>query len=103
MGLLVDVKLVFEMEEWTRRLASEAARGGEGEMRGHKKIGESSVVTGRAGVFEDCAAIWSNPYETKDSGVDGWCGGAEVVDREVCLCSEQRPSETKTSGYRGQQ
>ena len=63
-------------------------------MRGHQKIrdvrrvnftGDSSVVAGRAGVFEDCAAIWSNQDETKDGGVDGGGGGAKVVDGEMGL------------------
>ena len=87
---LIDVKLVFEMEEETRRLASEATRGCEGKVRGDEKIRDvcgvnfasySSVVAGRVGVFKNSAAIGRNPDETKDSGVDGWCRGAKVVDR----------------------
>jgi len=91
---LVDVELVFEMEEQTRRLSSEAARGGEGEMRGNEKVrdvgevdfsGDSSVVAGRARVLENSAAIGCDPYEAKDSGVKGGMGGSEVVERKVGL------------------
>ena len=87
---LIDVELIFEVEEETRRLASEATRGCEGKVRGDEKIRDvcgvnfasySSVVAGRAGVFKNSAAIGRNPDETKDSGVEGWCRGAKVVDR----------------------
>ncbi len=88
---LIDVELVFEVEEETRRLASEATRGCEGKMGGHKKIwdvgsvdfaGDSSMVAGGAGVLEDSAAIGGNPDETEDSGVESRGGGAKVVQRE---------------------
>ena len=87
---LIDVKLVFEVEEETRRLASEATRGCEGDMWGDEKIrdvggvdfaGDSGMVAGRAGVLEYSAAIGGNPDEAKDSGVQGRCRGAKVVDR----------------------
>ncbi len=46
-----------------------------------------TVVWLRAGreslSFEDCAAIWSNPDEVEDSGVDGGGGGAKVMDGEM--------------------
>ncbi len=101
---LIDVKLVFEMEEQTRRLASEATRGCEGKMRGNEKVrdvcgvnfaSDSSVVAGRAEVFANSVAIEGNPNETKDSGVDGWRGGAEVVDREVCFSDVQDRGQVK--------
>ena len=73
-------------------------------MRGHQKIrdvrrvdftSDSSVVAGGAGVFEDCAAIWSNPDKTKDSGVDGGGGGAKVVDGEMSLGDGQNGGQVK--------
>ena len=73
-------------------------------MRGHQKVrdvrrvdftGDSSVVAGRAGVFEDCAAIWSNPDETKDGGVDGGGGGTKVMDREMGLGDSQNGGQVK--------
>ena len=88
---LIDVELIFEVEEETRRLASEATRGCEGKMGGHQKIGDdgsvdfagdSRVVAGGAGVFEYSAAIGGNPDETENGGVEGRGGCAEVVDRE---------------------
>ena len=91
---LIDVKLVFEMEEETRRRTSEAARGGEGEMRGHEKVrdvggvdfsGDSSVVAGRARVLENSATIRSDPDETEDCSVESRGGGAKVVDCQVGL------------------
>ncbi len=60
-------------------------------MQGHEKIWDvgsidvacdSSVVAGRARVFEDSAAIGGNSDETEDSGVEGRGGGAKVVNRE---------------------
>ncbi len=84
------MKLVFEMVKETRRLAGESARGSEGEMRGHQKIGDissvnfasdSSVIAGRAGVFENSAAIGRDPNETEDGSVEGRGDGAKVVNR----------------------
>ena len=63
-------------------------------MRGHQKIrdvrrvnftGDSSVVAGRARVLEYSTAIGSDPDETEDSSVEGRCGGAKVVDGQVCF------------------
>ena len=60
-------------------------------MRGNEKVrdvcginfaSDSSVIAGRAGGFEDCAAIGGNPDETENGGVEGRGGCAEVVDRE---------------------
>ncbi len=86
------MKLVFEMEKQTRRLASEAARGGEGEMRGNEEVRDvssiyfscdSSVVAGRARVLKNSATIGSDPDETENGGVKVRGGGAKVVDRQV--------------------
>ena len=86
---LIDVELVFEVEEETRRLASKATRECESEMWCHKKIGDvgsvdfagdSSVVAGGAWVLEYSAAIGGNPDATEDSGVEGRGGGAKVVN-----------------------
>ena len=41
---LIDVELVFEVEEQTRRLASETARGCEGEMRGDEEVWDVGSV-----------------------------------------------------------
>ena len=88
------MKLVFEVEEETRRLASEAARGCEGQMRGNEKIRDvscvdfacdSSVVAGRARVFENSATIRSDPDETEDGRVECRGGGAKVVNGEMGL------------------
>ena len=88
----VNVKLVFEVVEETRRLAGESAGGREGEMRGHQKIrdvsrvdftSDSSVVAGRAGVFENSASIGRDPNETEDGSVESRGGGTQVVDRQV--------------------
>ena len=58
-------------------------------MRGNEKVRDvscvnfacdSSVVAGRARVFEDSTAIGSDPDETEDSSVEGRCGGAKVVN-----------------------
>ena len=86
------MKLVFEMEDQTRRLASEAARGGEGEMRGNEEVRnvggidfsrDSGVVAGRARVLKNSATIGSDPDETEDSGFDVRGCGAKVVNRQV--------------------
>ena len=38
---------------------------------------------GRAGVFQNSAAVRGDPNETEDSGVQGRGGGAEIVDRQT--------------------
>ena len=91
---LIDVELVFEVEDQTCRLASETARGGEGQMRGNEKVRDvscvdfacdSSVIAGRASGFEDSATIWSVPDETEDGRVKCRGGGAKVVNGEMGL------------------
>ena len=42
-----------------------------------------SPVTAWARVFEDSSAIGCEPDETEDGSVEGWGGGAKVVDRQV--------------------
>ena len=68
----------------------ETTSGGEVEVGGHEKIGEvlsvdftgdGVVVAGGARVFEDSSAIGCDPDETEDGSVEGWGGGAKVVDR----------------------
>ncbi len=89
---LIDVELVFDVEDQTCRLASEAARGGEGQMRGNEKVRDvccvdfacdSSVVAGRARVLENSATIRSDPYETENGSVECRGGGAKVVNGQV--------------------
>ena len=84
------MELVAEMKEKTGRLARQTTRGGEDEVGGYQEVGDvggvdfardSGVVAGRAGVFEDSAAIRSDPDETEDGSVEGASGGPEVVDR----------------------
>ena len=91
---LIDVKLFFEVEDQTCRLASETARGCEGQMRGYEKVRDvscvdfacdSSVVAGRARVFENSATIRSDPDETEDGRVECRGGGAKVVNGEMGL------------------
>ncbi len=64
-------------------------RGGEGKVGGNQKVGEvgsvdlagdSMVVAGRAGVFQDSLSIGSNPDETKGGGVESRGGGSEVME-----------------------
>ncbi len=73
-------------------------------MRGNEKVrdvgevnfsGDSSVIAGRARVFENGAAIGCDPYETKDSGVNGGIGGSEVVEREMGLDDGQNRGQVK--------
>ena len=63
-------------------------------MRGNEKVRDvccvdfacdSSVVTGRARVFEDSAPIRSDPDETEDGRVECRGGGAKVVNGEMGL------------------
>ncbi len=82
------------MKEEARILARQTASGSKDKVGGNQEVGDvnginlasdSGVVPGRAGVFEDSAAIRSEPDETEDSGVQGTRGGAEVVDGEQSL------------------
>jgi hypothetical protein len=84
------MKLVAEMKEKTGRLARQTTRGGEEEVGGYQEIWDvrgvnfspnSGMVAGRAGVFENSAAIRSDPDETEDGSVKGASGGPEVVQR----------------------
>jgi hypothetical protein len=43
------------------------------------------VVAGRAGVFEDSAAIGGEPDKAEDSGIQSRGGGAEIVNRQTDL------------------
>jgi len=87
-GSSVDMELVAEMKEKTRRLARQTTRGGEDEVGGYQEVGDvggvdfardSGVVAGWAVVFEDGAAIGGNPDETENGSVEGASGGPEVV------------------------
>ena len=83
------MKLFAEMDEKTSRLARETTDGGEGKVGGNQEVGDvgsvdlsgdSMVVAGRAGVFQESLAIGSNPDETKGGGVESRGGGSEVVE-----------------------
>ena len=61
-------------------------------MRGDEEVGDvgsvdfssdSVVAAGGARVFEDSSAIGCEPDETEDGSVEGWVGGAQVVDQQV--------------------
>jgi hypothetical protein len=82
------MELVAEVKEKTGRLARQTTRGSEEELGGYQEIGDvwgvnfardSGVVAGWAGVFEDSAAVRSDPDETEDGSVKGARGGPEVV------------------------
>ncbi len=82
------MKLVAEMEEKTSRLARETTGGGEGKVGGNQEVrdvggvylsGDSMVVAGRAGVFQNSFPIGCNPYKTEDGGGKSRGGGPEVV------------------------
>ena len=89
-GSSVDMELVAEMKEKTGRLARQTTRGGEDEVGGYQEVGDvggvnfardSGVVAGWASVFEDSAAIRSDPDETENGSVERASGGPEVVQR----------------------
>ena len=91
---LISVELVAKVEEEACRLARETAGGGESKVRGNQEVGkvgrvdlagDSMVVAGRAGVFQDSPSVRSNPDETKGGGVEGRGGGSEVVKTELVL------------------
>jgi len=91
---LISVELVAKVEEEACRLARETASRSESKVRGNQEVGEvgrvdlagdSMVVAGRAGVFQDSLSVRSNPDETKGSGVEGRGGGSEVVKTELVL------------------
>jgi hypothetical protein len=84
------MELVAEMKEKTGRVARQTTRGGEEEVGGYQEIWDvrgvnfardNGVVAGRAGAFENSAAIRSDPDETEDGSVKGASGGPEVVQR----------------------
>ena len=86
------MKLVTQMEEETSRLTRETTSGSEGKVGGNQEVGEvgsvdlagdSMVVAGRAGFFQDSLAIGGNPDETKGGGVEIRGGGSEVVKTEL--------------------
>ena len=89
---LISVELVAKVEEEACRLARETAGGGESKVRGNQEVGEvgrvdlagdSMVVAGRAGVFQDSLAVGSKPDETKGGGGEDRGGGSEVVKTEL--------------------
>ena len=91
---LISVELVAKVEEEACRLAGKTAGGGESKVGGNQKVGkvgsvdlagDSMVVAGRAGVFQDSLSVRSNPDETKGGGVEGRGGGSEVVKTELGL------------------
>jgi hypothetical protein len=86
------VELVAKVEEEACRLAGKTAGGGESKVGGNQKVGkvgsvdlagDSMVVAGRAGVFQDSLSVRSNPNETKGGGVEGRGGGSEVMKTEL--------------------
>ena len=56
-----------------------------GDVGGVDFAGDSGVVAGGASVFEDSAAIRSDPDETENSSVERASGGPEVVQRQKRL------------------
>ena len=79
-----------EMEEETSRLTRETTSRGEDKVGCYQEVWDvggvdfardSGVVAGGASVFEDSAAIRSDPDETEDGSVKGARGGPEVVQR----------------------
>jgi hypothetical protein len=94
----VDVELVTQMEEEAGRLAGETTSGGEEEVGGNQEIRDvsrvyftcdSSVVAGRAGVFQDSAATRGDPDETKNSGVQGRGCGAQIMDGQTSFIDRE--------------
>ena len=88
------MELVAKVEEEACRLARKTAGGSESKVGGNQEVGEvgsvdlagdSMVVAGRAGVFQDSLSVRSTPNETKGSGVEGRGGGSEVVKAELVL------------------
>ena len=93
-GSSVDMELVAEMKEKTGRLARQTTRGGEDEVGGYQEVGDvggvdfardGGVVAGWARVFEDSAAIRSDPDETENGSVERAGGGPKVVQRQKRL------------------
>jgi hypothetical protein len=85
---LISVELVAKVEEEACRLARETTGGGEGKVGGNQKVrdvggvdlsGDSMVMAGRAGVFQNSFPIGCDPYETEDGGGKRRGGGPEVV------------------------
>ncbi len=98
------MELVAEMKEKTGRLARQTTRGGEEEVGGYQEVGDvggvdfardSGVVAGGASVFEDSAAIRSDPDETEHSSVERASGGPEVVQRQERLRELENLGEMK--------
>ncbi len=88
----ISMELVAKVEEEACRLARKTVVGGESKVGGNQEVGEvgsvdlagdSMVVAGRAGVFQDSLPVRSNPDETKGGGVEGRGGGSEVVKTEL--------------------
>ena len=99
------MELVAEMKEKTGRLARQTTRGGEDEVGGYQEVGDvggvdfardSGVVAGGASVFEDSAAIRSDPDETEDGSVEGASGGPEVVQGQQRLSEVEDLSQVKS-------
>ncbi len=104
MKTLISVELVAKVKEETSRLAREATGGGERELGGNQEVGEvdsvdfagdSMVVTGRTGVFQDGLFVGGNPDETKGSSVKGRGGGSEVVETELVFVRREYFGEMK--------
>ena len=57
--------------------------------------GDSMVVTGRTGVFQDSLFVGSNPDETKGGSVEGRGGGSEVVETELVFVRRKDFGEMK--------
>jgi hypothetical protein len=76
------------MEEETSRLTRETTSGSEGKVGGNQEVGEvgsvdlsgdSMVVAGRAGVFQDSLAIGSNPERQRCRESGWWFRGSGDV------------------------
>ena len=102
---LVDVELFTQMKEEARRLTRETTSRGEDKVGCYQEVWDvggvdfardSGVVAGWASVFEDSAAIRSDPDETENGSVEGASGGPEVVQGQQRLSEVEDLSQVKS-------